>query len=162
MTTEEGGQAEIVRRLDELTDLFVRRLADDRARKAAVDELGERLRQAELGLFRQYLHPFVHGLALVIDRLDRYGGGDAEFAGSIRDELLDLLERHGVREVPAAGGAFDPARHEAVGTRDDTDAPAGTVVGVVRRGFAHDTWIFRPAQVTVSSPARSDGPAAER
>lgn len=92
---QEVGLRDIVERLDHLADLFVRRLADDRARRVAVEELGERLRQAELGPFRQYLHPLVRGLALVVDRLDRYDGPDPEFAASIRDEVLDLLERQG-------------------------------------------------------------------
>jgi molecular chaperone GrpE (heat shock protein) len=141
---------EIARRLDELADLFTRRLADDRARRVAVEELTERLRQAELGPFRQVLHPFVHGVALVVDRLDRYTGADPEFAASIRDELVDVLTRHGVREVPVADG-FDPATQEAVETRHDPDAPAGAVLEVQRTGFAHGGWVFRPAQVVVNT-----------
>ena len=145
-----GELAEITRRLDELTDLFVRRLSDDRARRAAVAELSEKLHQAELGPFRQYLQPFVHGLALVVDRLDRYEGADPEFAASIRAELLELLASHGVRQV-AVGDAFDPAGHEAVEVRHDPDAPAGAVLEVRRAGFAHGSWAFRPAQVVVNA-----------
>jgi len=144
------GLAEITRRLDELTDLFVRRLADDRARRAAVAELSERLRQAELGPFRQYLHPFVHGLALVVDRLDRYQGPDPEFAASIREELLDLLARHGVRQVEV-GDVFDPTWQEAVEVRHEPDAPPGAVLEGRRAGFAHGSWAFRPAQVVVNA-----------
>lgn len=141
---------EIVRRLDDLADLFVRRLADDRTRRLAVEELSEKLRQAELGPFRQYLHPFVHGTALVLDRLDRYEGPDPQFVASIRDELLDLLERHGVRQIEVAAG-FDPTGHEAVEVRHDPDAPPGAVLAVRRAGFAHGTWVFRPAQVVVNT-----------
>jgi molecular chaperone GrpE (heat shock protein) len=141
---------DVVERLDNLADLFVRRLADDRARRAAVEELSERLRQAELGPFRQYLHPLVHGLAMVVDRLDRYGGPDPEFAASIRDELLDLLERQGVREVGTADG-FDPTTQEAVEVRTDGDVAPGTILEVRRTGFAHGPWVFRPAQVVVNT-----------
>jgi molecular chaperone GrpE len=146
----EGQFEEVARRLDELADLFTRRLADDRARRVAVEELTEQLRQAELGPFRQVLHPFVHGVALVVDRLDRYTGADPEFAASIREELVDVLTRHGVREVPVADG-FDPATQEAVETRHDPDAPAGAVLEVLRTGFAHGGWVFRPAQVVVNT-----------
>jgi molecular chaperone GrpE (heat shock protein) len=141
---------ELVRRLDDLADLFVRRLADDRARRVAVEELSERLRQAELGPFRQYLHPLVHGLALVMDRLDRYDGPDPEFADSIRDELLDLLARQGVREVDASG-EFDPSTQEAVEVRHEPDASPGAVLEVRRAGLAHGPWVFRPAQVVVNA-----------
>lgn len=142
--------AEIAKRLDDLSDLFVRRLADDRARRAAVEELSERLKQAELGPFRQFLHPFVHGVALVVDRLDRYEGPDPEFAASIRDELRELLERHGVREIEVAD-EFDPADHEAVEVRHEPEAPPGAVLEVRRAGFAHGPWVFRPAQVVVNT-----------
>lgn len=145
------GLAEITQRLDELADLFVRRLADDRARRLAVEELSERLKQAELGPFRQYLHPFVQGMALVVDRLDRYDGPDPEFVGSIRAELLDLLDRYGVREIDVTEG-FDPATQEAVDTGRDPVAPAGTVLEVRRTGFVHGSWVFRPAQVVVNAP----------
>lgn len=149
--------AEITRRLDELADLFTRRLSDDRARRVAVEELTEQLRQAELGPFRQILHPFVHGVALVIDRLDRYSGPDPEFAASIRDELADVLVRHGVTEVSAQNG-FDPTRHEAVELRHEPDEPPGAVLAVGRAGFAHGGWVFRPAQVTVNTgPPTGDG-----
>lgn len=151
-----GSGAEIVRRLDELADLFTRRLADDRARRAAVAQLTEQLRQAELGPFRQFLHPFVHGVALVVDRLDRYAGADPEFAASIRDELVDLLERHGVREVPVADG-FDPASQEAVEVRREPGAPPGAVLEVRRTGFAHGGWVFRPAQVVVNADEPAPG-----
>lgn len=145
--------AEVVRRLDELADLFTRRLSDDRARRAAVEELTARLHAAEQGPFRQVLHPFVHGVALVMDRLDRYTGPDPEFVASVRDELREVLERYGVREVTVANG-FDPASHEAVAVSRDPEAPAGAVLEVRRAGFAHGGWVFRPAQVVVNR----DGP----
>jgi molecular chaperone GrpE (heat shock protein) len=141
---------EVFRRLDELADLFTRRLADDRARRVAVEELTEQLHRAERGPFRQILHPFVHGVALVIDRLDRYAGPDPEFVASIRAELADVLARHGVTEVAVEDG-FDPTRHEAVELRHEPDAPPGAVLEVRRSGFAHGGWVFRPAQVTVNA-----------
>ena len=147
---ERDGLAEITRRLDELTDLFVRRLAAARARRPAVHAWSARPRRAELGPFRQYLHPLVHGLALVVDRLDRYEGSDPEFAASVRAELLDLLARQGVREIEAGDG-FDPTLHEAVEVRHDPDAPDGAVLEVRRTGFAHGDWVFRPAQVVVNA-----------
>jgi molecular chaperone GrpE (heat shock protein) len=151
---------EVVRRLDELADLFTRRLSDDRARRLAVEELTERLREAQLGPFRQVLHPFVHGVALVIDRLDRYQGADPDFAASVRDELLDVLARHGVEEVPVADG-FDPAGHEAVELCHDPDQPSGAVLEVRRTGFAHGGWVFRPAQVVVNSVPEPDPEPAD-
>jgi len=62
-----------------LSDLFRRRLEDDRAKAKAIDELARRLRAAEEGQFRQVLHPLVRRLALVLDRLYAYAGGERDF-----------------------------------------------------------------------------------
>lgn len=170
-------------RIDALAALFERRILDDRDKRRLVDE-------ARDGPYRQYLHPMVHRLALLVDRLDREAGGVAapvgpeavdrgreaagpsaaagesagaggtdaseavaDLARSVRDELLDALAAHGVREIRAVG-PFDPARQEAVSVDRDSGADPGTVTAVVRRGFAHGDWVFRPARVTVAAPAR--------
>ena len=49
------------------------------------------------------------------------------------------------------GEPFDPSRHEAVGTTD-ADAPAGTVVAVVRPGYGTPEHVLRPAAVVVARP----------
>lgn len=141
---------DVVRRLDELKDLFSRRLLDDRQKRATIESLQQQLDQAQRGLAADYLLPLVRELALVLDRLDRYQGPDAEFAGSVGAELVELLDRHGVTEVPA-DGEFDPARHEAVDTATAAGVPAGRVVEVRRRGFAYGAAVLRPAQVVVSA-----------
>lgn len=146
-----GGERadEVARRLDELTDLFTRRLLDDRAKRETIDALREELEHSRAGLAAEYLLPLVRGLALVVDRLDRYDGPDGGFVTSVRDELLDLLATHGVDEIPATGG-FDASRHEAVGTRTDDDTPPGEVLELRRRGYLHGTTVLRPAQVVVN------------
>lgn len=154
---------EVLRRLDELTDLFRRRLQDDRDKRQLIEQLSERLSHAESGPFRQYLHPFVNGMAVVLDRLDRYAGPDPEFVASVRAELLQLLTVHGVTEVPLSG-PFDPSCHEAVGVRPSPGTPPGTILEVYSRGLAHGTWVFRPARVVVAAappdPAAPDQPPA--
>ncbi|MBO0826447.1 MAG: nucleotide exchange factor GrpE [Streptosporangiales bacterium] len=141
---------EVVRRLDELTDLFTRRLLDDRAKRETIDALRDELDHSRSGLAAEYLLPLVRSLALVVDRLDRYDGPDADFVTSVRAELLDLLATHGVDEIPAAGG-FDASRHEAVGTRADDAAAPGEVLELRRRGYVHGATVLRPAQVVVNA-----------
>lgn len=147
-TTTPNGLSAIEARLDELTDLFRRRLLDDKDKRRLIDDEHERVRAAEVGPFRQFLHPVVTGLALVVDRLDAYEGTDPSFAASIRDELLDVLARHGVLPVPDAG-AVDPLRHEVV-AMDGVQAAQMAVSRVVRRGFQHAGWVFRPARVVAA------------
>lgn len=140
---------ELLRRIDELTALCTKRFRDDWAHKASIEALTERLHVAEQGGFRLALHPYVVGTAMVVDRLDQYGGSDPEFVDSVRADLLEMLERHGVREVPTEG-QFDPAYHEAVRVRQDPSSPPGTILERVRRGFVYDQWVFRVALVIVN------------
>lgn len=146
-----GTHAGIEARLDELTDLFRRRLLDDRDKRRMLDDALDRVRAAEAGPFRQYLYPVVAALALVLDRLDAYEGADPDFAASVRDELLEVLGRHGVTPV-VADGPVDPGRHEVVAV-DGAPGLTGTmeVTRLVRRGFEHAGWVFRPAQVVAAS-----------
>lgn len=139
--------ASIEERLDELADLFRRRLLDDRDKRRLIDAACARAQAAEDGMFRQFLHPVVVGLAQVIDRIDAYDGAAREFVESLRDELLDVLGRHGV--VPVSGsGPVDPTRHEVVAIVDDaTPEHPMEVERVLRRGFEHAGWVFRPARV---------------
>jgi molecular chaperone GrpE (heat shock protein) len=139
---------EIDAKLEMLTDLFRRRLQDDRTKTQALQLLEQQSGEAAAATERRALRPVITGMALVVDRLDRYEGSDPEFAGSIRDELLDLLWRLGFTSIDSADEGFDPSRHEIVGV-----VPSGSPDGVprvVRRGFVHeDGRVLRPAQVEV-------------
>jgi molecular chaperone GrpE (heat shock protein) len=150
MTAVEDTLADLVTEVAELRDLFFRRLYHDKDKRRLIDELSER---AESGAFRQHLLPVVVGLAQLIDRIDRYTGPDPTFVASVREELLELLDRQGVRPVPDSG-PFDPHFHEAV-DRDEA-MPGGTIVAVRRHGYAYGEWVFRPAQVVAGA-----GPAPE-
>ena len=71
----------------------------------------------------------------------------------MRDQALALLAGLGFPRRDDRGASFDPARHEAVGTRPDPDAAGGTVVEVLRPGYGDADRQLRPAQVVV---ARAD------
>lgn len=151
---QDGSSADVLERLDRLADLFRRRLLEDRDKRRLIDELHERVRAAEAGPFRQYLRPLVLALALLVDRMDRYEGADPEFVASVRDELLDSLARHGIALVDT-GGPVDPTRHEVVAVEGEVrieEAGCAVVARAVRRGYQHDGWVFRPAQVVAAAP----------
>lgn len=75
----------------------------------------------------------------------------------IRSQLLDVLKRYGVVQVPAAelvGKEFDPAVAEAIGTQPSSQ-PEGTVVTVVQEGYRMGDKVLRAARVLVSAPTQS-------
>ncbi|WP_166345584.1 nucleotide exchange factor GrpE [Phytoactinopolyspora limicola] len=140
---------ELAREVASLRDLFQRRLFDDRDRRRLYDELYDQLQWARDGLARQVVTPLLQELLLVVDRLGSDPADD--FVRSIRDELVDVLERRGVVAIEPHGEPFDPAQHEATGTVELADGqPPGVVMAVERPGYVHGDRLLRPARVVVS------------
>ena len=65
-------------------------------------------------------------------------------------ELMNVLEKHGVKRIEPLGQKFDPHRHQAMFEIEDTDVPAGTVKQVVQAGYLIGDRVLRPAMVAVS------------
>jgi molecular chaperone GrpE len=65
-------------------------------------------------------------------------------------ELLNVLEKHGVKKLEPQGQKFDPNRHQAMYEIDDASVPSGTVVQVVQAGYTIGERVLRPALVAVS------------
>jgi molecular chaperone GrpE len=64
--------------------------------------------------------------------------------------LLKAFERAGVVTVDPQGQAFNPELHEAMMTQESADAPPGTVLGVIQKGYTLNGRLLRPARVIVS------------
>ena len=97
----------------------------------------------------------------VLDNLDRAIGAAANTPGSdsnallkgvelVRDQFLAKLQGFGVTRVDALGRPFDAERHEAISTAPVADRSRdGTVIAVVREGYAIGDETLRPASVVV-------------
>ena len=72
----------------------------------------------------------------------------------IRNQLLDILGRHGVERFGKVGEIFDHAVHEAVEERTDVAGEAGTIAKILRSGYKMNERILRPAQVIVKSNSK--------
>ena len=75
-------------------------------------------------------------------------------------ELLNVLERYGIKRVQPAGEPFNPHLHQAVMEIQRSDVPAGTVVQVFQAGFTIEDRVLRPAMVAVAKggPKPAQGP----
>jgi molecular chaperone GrpE len=70
----------------------------------------------------------------------------------VRDQFLGKMEGFGVTRLKALGLPFDPQLHEAVSMAPVQDASqAGTVVAVVKEGYAIGEELLRPATVVVGT-----------
>jgi molecular chaperone GrpE len=65
----------------------------------------------------------------------------------IHNQLLDILRRNGVVRFGKPGEMFDPRKEEAVQEVDDGDGESGTVLKVLRHGYAEGDRVIRAAQV---------------
>ena len=74
----------------------------------------------------------------------------AEGVALVFRELQTALARAGISEDDPTGERFDPNHHEAVATRPDDGADAGTIVETVQRGYMIDDHSIRPARVIVA------------
>jgi len=78
-------------------------------------------------------------------------------------ELMNVLEKHGVKRIEPLGQKFDPNRHQAMYEIEDASVPAGTVVQVMQTGYLIGDRMLRPALVAVAkgggkAPPANDNP----
>ena len=64
-------------------------------------------------------------------------------------EFLNILDRFGVKPVPAVGEAFDPEKHEAL-SQEESDQEPNQVIAAVQSGYFYHDRLLRPAKVIVS------------
>ena len=77
-----------------------------------------------------------------------------------RRDLLNTLERHGIKRLHPQGERFDPNLHQAMFEVEDDGVPHGQVVNVVQAGFSIGDRVLRPAMVGVSKGGPKEPPAA--
>ena len=77
-------------------------------------------------------------------------------------DMLNALEKHGVKKLDPEGERFDPNYHQAMFEVPNPDVPNNTVVQVVQAGYVIGTRVLRPAMVGVAKggpklPPKTDG-----
>jgi molecular chaperone GrpE len=133
-------------------DRYLRAAADlENHRKRARRELDEARSEARGKVLKEMLP--------VIDNLERAIEHAAPTDPSVQPiiegiqlvlrQFVTAFERLEVNPVEAMGQPFDPNMHEAI-SQQESDAPAGTVVQVLQRGYRMGERLLRPALVVVA------------
>ena len=65
-------------------------------------------------------------------------------------QLLNVLEKHGVKPVDPKGEPFNPELHEAVTMVPSADVPPNHVLNVMQKGYRLHERLLRPAMVVVA------------
>ncbi len=70
-------------------------------------------------------------------------------------QFLTAFERLDVHPIDTAGQPFDPNLHEAI-SQQESDAPPGTIVQQLQRGYRLGDRLLRPALVVVAKPKSTE------
>lgn len=103
------------------------------------------------GLLRELL-PLVDYFDFAFRRLPEGLEKSEWFTGiqHIYKELMQVLERHGVRVMNTAGETFDPQFHEAI-EEVEAEGESGSIAEEVQKGFLLHGKVLRPARVKIIS-----------
>jgi molecular chaperone GrpE len=74
-------------------------------------------------------------------------------------ELVNVLEKNGVKRLDPLGQKFDPNRHQAMYEVEDASVPSGSVVQVMQAGYTIGERVLRPALVAVAKGGAKAPPA---
>jgi molecular chaperone GrpE len=134
-------------------DRYLRALADfENTKKRLRREQEELARYASETVVRDLL-PVMDSLDQALVAVDKQADPQAIIKGVhlIYRQLLGLLDKEGVKRIPAVGEPFDPHRHEAVAQVETTDGTADdTVIEEVQVGYTMHGKVIRPAIVKVA------------
>ena len=75
-------------------------------------------------------------------------------------ELINVLEKNGVKRIEPLGQKFDPNRHKAMKEVEDASVPAGNIVQVMQDGYRIGDRVLRPALVSVAKAAATQAAAS--
>ncbi len=130
-----------------------------RCKAESINARKDALRDAERAAEREK-DSFVQDLLPVLDSFDMAASTDAfihmneEWKQGIRhiqNQLIGVLESHGVTRFGAIGDTFDPRSHEALQETADMPGDPHTIVRIIRYGYRTDERIIRPVQAIIHS-----------
>lgn len=141
---------ELTQRIAELEDQRLRALADlDNLRKRCASQVSSARAEARAEVAARWL-PVVDNLERALDHAHADPGSIIEGIRAVLEQAMSVLSQLGFPRRDDLGTPFDPARHEAIAAVSDPDAPAGSVVDVVRPAYGEGERQLRPAQVVVA------------
>lgn len=157
----EAKLAAMEREKKENWDRYLRAVADlDNQRKRQKRELEDARFDTKARVLKEML-PVVDNLERAIDHADKAETNPIiEGVQLVLRQFLTAFERLDVVPIEAAGQPFDPNLHEAI-SQIESDAPPGTVVQVLQRGYRSGDRLLRPALVVVAK-APAAPPTSEK
>lgn len=125
---------------------------------AEVDNIRRRTEREVANAHRYALEKFAGSLIPVVDSLEQALQLAAQHGDSAMREgleltmklFIDVLEKHGVKQLDPVGELFDPQLHEAMSIQPSDTAKPNTVLTVFQKGYLLNDRVIRPARVIVA------------
>ncbi len=136
---------------------------DSKLRLAAeYDNFRKRSRQEKDDLYQKSILDVCTAWLPLMDNLDRAVAAmqgieqeesrqAAEGVTLVLRQAVEILEKLGVKEIPALGECFDPNLHEAVMHVEDEEKGCGEIVEVFLKGYAIGEKVLRHSVVKVAN-----------
>lgn len=159
LTLEEQLQAE-------RDDLFARlqRTAADYAnyQKRVQRDISETRDFANTNLIKELL-PVLDDMERALDAAKGSAEDDPLRQGMqlVHDKALEILGKFGLERIEAAGGEFDPEKHQAILHQPTDEHPPHVVMHEVQRGYQLKGRTIRPSSVVVSKEPEQPADAEE-
>jgi len=132
-------------------DRYLRAAADlENLRKRQKREVDDAKLESKGRVLKEML-PVVDNLERAIEHATAQAGTNPIVEGVqlVLRQFLTAFERLDVTPIEAGGQPFDPNLHEAI-SQQESEAPPGTVVQVLQRGYKSADRLLRPALVVVA------------
>jgi molecular chaperone GrpE len=140
---------------DEHWDRLLRTTADfDNYKKRASREKQDAIKYANEGLVEKLI-PVLDNFDMALAAAQSTGSQAVQSLQTginmVHQQLRAALAEAGLEEIDAIGKPFDPNFHEAVSQQESAQAPDGTVLQQMRKGYKLKGRLIRPASVVVST-----------
>ncbi|MBI1935387.1 nucleotide exchange factor GrpE [Candidatus Woesearchaeota archaeon] len=135
-------------KIDELTDTLKRLQAEfENFKKRTEKEKSEFMKYSSAMIISQILpvlDSFEIALKNASDKEKFIDGMKMIYA-----QLHSVLEKEGLRPIHAAGGIFDPYKHEVL-MKEESDKPEGTILEEFQKGYMLNDKVLRFSKVKIS------------
>lgn len=135
-------------------DLMLRQTAElENVKKRAAREKQEAIKFGNENLVKDLL-PVLDNLERAIEHAKLGGNGKPLLEGieMVLKGFIEVLDKHGVKQVLAVGEPFDPQKHEAFAQVESNDHEPNTVVQELHKGYFMAERLLRPSLVSVAKP----------
>jgi molecular chaperone GrpE len=136
---------------DELTQTLVRRQADFENYRKRIERERQEEHRRGVGRLAEELIPVLDSFERALKAHDDPAYQEYRKGLEITyRQLWDILARHGLERIAAAGKQFDPHWHQAIDKVESTEYPDGAIVEVLQDGYVYHGRVLRPSIVRVA------------